>query len=289
MTLFAKTIGAEPSGPETAIVFPANETANSDIRLMWTGANLLDRDDHTAIWRVRYDQQTGYYGSVWHTPLTYQWETSDENASNWYGFNCSPYPCDGAYNGIGQATGPTYGSGTVHYQEMAGIGSQDHIANPDGPFLVVKDGRWITQARTCQTSGLNLIHRFYPDVHNAPDEYIEIIALRTNVYQYDSNPSNAAFYIGASDWRRDTPSAGQNDELPHGAWRGFRFFDAVLSWAEILQEANAIGDDTAASTTGLANTWYINDNPTVADTTDKSSASHDPIWDNTNRPSDLTL
>ena len=31
-------------------------------------------------------------------------------------------------------------------------------------------------------------------------------------------------------------------------------------------------------------TWYINDNPTPTDVTDKSSAGHDPSWANSNRP-----
>lgn len=272
-----------PIDPEKGLQFKENGVTGSDIRIVWDGANLLDRDDHTAIWLAKYDDQLGYYATAWHAANTGTWAGSG-NSSN-YGFGTHPYPCDGTYDANGQALVGTSSTGTVHYQEIAGLTAKDHIQKPDGPFILVDDGRWLAQARTCHTDGTNLVHRFYPDVLNATDEYIEITQTISSVYS--DNPTDPAFYFGASDW---TVSGSTNDECPFGVLRGFRLFDAALSWAEVLQEVNAIGNgNNAVSTTGLANTWYINDNPTVADITDKSGANHSPSWANTNRPTDVSL
>jgi hypothetical protein len=255
--------------------FPSNGETDSDIRLVWTGANYLDRDDHTVIWRARYVQHTGYYAVTWHSQHTGSW------LGTW-SFGCHPFPCDGAFNASGFATNPTGGSGTVHYQEIAGLGSIDKIEGPDGAFLVTKD-TWYTQARTCHSDGDDRVHRHYPDVLGSPNEYIEYTRTVSELGTYPTSP---AFYIGCSDWREGQPSAGRNDECPSGVIRGIRLFDVGLAWADILTEANAIGSNAAASTAGQANTWYINDNPKVADTSDKSPANHDPVWDNARRPSD---
>ena len=257
----------------TGLDFPSNGDSGSDIRLVWSGSDLLPRNDHTAIWRAQYVQQTGYYATAWHSANDGSWGSYSAD----YSFGTHPYPCDGEYNGSGQATGPTSGSGTEHYQEIAGIGAIDHIQNPDGPWLVVKDGRWLVQARTCETSGSDVVHKFYPDVENSPGEYIGY----TDTIVSLGSPPTEGFYFGASDW---TASGSTNDECPSGVLRGFRLFDVALSSADIITESEAIGNNTAATSAGLANTWYINDNPTPTDVTDKSSESHDPSWANANRP-----
>jgi len=259
----------------TGLAFPANETAGSDIRLVWDGSNLLDRDDHSAVWLWYPLSQSDYYAVTWHSCNTGIWF----NCSDAYSFGAHPYPCDGTYDGNGNAT---YDGGGDHYFEIAGIGAEDRIFGPDGPFEVTK-GQWYAQARTCATVSTNLRHRYYPDIQRIGNEYIEKTVTRSSVY--GDSPADPAFYFGASDWRTNQPSSGQNDETPYGYLRGLRLFDAELSYAEIVQEINAIGNNTAASTTGLANTWYINDNPTPTDVTDKSAANHDPSWANANRPS----
>src|SRR5688572_33467425 len=45
----------------TGLDFPPNHMAGSDARLVWSGADMLPRSSHTAIWQARYVQQNGYY------------------------------------------------------------------------------------------------------------------------------------------------------------------------------------------------------------------------------------
>jgi hypothetical protein len=66
--------------------------------------------------------------------------------------------------------------------------------------------------------------------------------------------------------------------------RGIRQFNAALALADIQAEIAAIGNNAAASAAGQGATWYINDNPTPSDVTDKSGAGHNPVWANANRP-----
>lgn len=265
---------------EAGLQFPGNGTANSDIRLLWNGANLLSRTAQTVIWKIRYDAQAGYYAVTWsaYNDGTFHFDQ--------YEFGGHPYPCDGAFDGNGNATGATGGSGTVHYMELAGIpGGQDGIALPINPaFLIVKDGRWLTQARTCEViSGTTLRHKVYPDIENAPSDYIQREVLLSSL----PSPSAPAFYFGASDWRTNQPSSGRNDECPSGVLRGMKLFNAALSASDIATEA-ASETNTPQTAAGIASVWYMNINPTPTDVTDKSGAGHDPTWANANRPTAWT-
>jgi hypothetical protein len=269
-----------PAAPptDTGLIFLSNDAAGSDIRLQWSGADLLPRTGHTAIWRANYVQQTGFYAVTWHTSNDGTWHAST------YEFGAHPYPVvDGAVNSDGHRTsGP--GDYTVHYFEIAGLGANDFLASPSSPgpqdtTLVVK-GVWLTQARTCEVvneSGTDrLIHTFWPDV-SQPTKFIkqkvDLASLAT--------PTSPAFIFGCSPW---TVSGDANNECPSGTFRGLRLFSAALSIADIATEAAAIGNDAAASTAGQAATWYINDNPTPTDVSDKSGAGHSPSWANANRP-----
>jgi hypothetical protein len=260
----------------SGLTFPSNGAANSDIRLVWSGADLLSRTSHTVIWKANYVQQNGYYAVTWHSPNTGTWDGGD------YSSGMHPFPCDGTFNSNGSALGGTGSTGAVHYQEIAGSGApNDYIASPSSPgpqdsFLVTK-GVWYTCARVIEIVGGTAIrYTFYPDVDNNPTKFIRQESTLASL----TSPANPAFYIGASDW---TASGNTNSETPSGTLRYFKLFSAALSIADIQTEA-ASNSDAPATSAGSAAKWYSNINPTPTDVTDKSSAGHSPAWANANRP-----
>lgn len=257
------------------LTFPSNGAANSDIRLVWSGGNLLPRLTHTAIWKANYAQQAGYYAVTWHSHNDGVW------GSSLYEFGAHPYPTTGALDTTGQSTGGTGGSGTTHYYEIAGLGASDFIASPGpGPTLLVTKGIWVTQARTCALlSGTTYRHAFYPDVVGNPSfSIVQDIDLASI-----PSPSAPAFYFGCSDW---TASGGANSETPSGVLRGLMLFNAGLTLADITSEAANEATNAAVTAAGIASIWYCNKNPTPTDVADKQSqrTQHSPSWATANRP-----
>lgn len=293
--LFLRSTANDPA-PITGLDFPANGSAGSDIRLVFTGANMPPRNAQTVIWLKKYTPgQVGYHADTWSSPNTGSWDGGA------YSFGAHGHPCDGTYDPDGQRSNPTFGSGTVQYFEIAGVdefaAGLDHIAIPMEPAFVLNQpgngsapaqaGTWLAHARSVEliSSGTVLRHRAWPDVFTQPNDYIEMLL---DVADLGSAGSAPAFYFGASDWRAGVPSAGRNDETPFGVMRGLRIFNAALAIADIQAEVAAAltGTNAPASSAGTTALWYINDNPTVADTTDKSGAGHNPSWANSNRPAD---
>lgn len=269
--------------PVSALTFAANQAASSDVRIVWSGSNLLSRTAHTAIWKSNWTQQTGYYAWAWHA-----YNDGSFHGAN-YEYGTHPFPCDGAVDGNGQATGGTSGSGTVHYYEQAGFGAHDYLCSPsqaNGAPTIVTKGAWVTQARTCSIQGSNLRHRYWPDV-SAPTVYIEQTILLSSL----ESPGSPAFYFGCSDWRSGLGGggAGTNDETPRGSHRFFMLFSAELSITDIASEAAYGVEGNAVTSNGQAAVWYINKNPTHTDVSDKSSAGHSPSWANANRPTTFTF
>lgn len=263
---------------QSGLLFPSNATAGSDIRIVWSGANLLPRVGHTAIWKANYVQHTGYYAVTWHSPNTGTWDNGA------YSFGAHPYPCDGTYEVAGQASVPTGGSGTVHYYETAGFGGADYISKPSSlgtqQSLVTTKSQWVTQARkTEDIGGGTCRHWFYPDLVNNSG----MVIIQDWPIASMGSPSAPAFYIGASDWRTNTPSSGQNDETPSGIIRGIKLFNAALTLSDIQSESLSESNSpvTSAGTSAL---WYMNVSPTPTDVSDKSGAGHNPSWANANRP-----
>lgn len=283
--------GGSPSLGITALDFPGNLTAGSDIRLLWDGASLLPRIAHTAIWRARYKPQVGFYALSWHSTNTGTFDSA-------YAYGAHPYPTDGTYDGSGYTTGGTGGAGTEQYMELAAAGAGlDKIAIPMEPPFLVNDpdvpsspaqaATWLVQARTSEliNAGANIRHRVWPDLESAPNDYIERVIATGDLGGAGSTP---AFYFGASDWRsgQGGGGAGTNDETPCCLLRGMRLFNAALALADMQAEMAAIGTNTPGSAAGGAALWYINDNPAPSDVTDKSGAGHHPRWPdgNSNRP-----
>jgi hypothetical protein len=235
---------------------------------------MLPRTSHTAIWQARYVQQSGYYAVAWHTSNDGTWHAS------LFEYGTHPYPTTGTVNSDGQSLGGTGSTGMVHYYEIAGLGASDFIASPGpGPtYPVIKDV-WVTQARTCEVVGIQVRHRYWPDV-SEPSAFIEQLTAKSGVDAAQAVSVNAVFTIGGSPWTGD---GTVNGESPASVLRGFAFFDAALAINDIQAEAASDGD-APATNAGAQSVWYINKNPTPTDVGDKSGAGHSPVWANTQRP-----
>jgi hypothetical protein len=239
---------------------------------------LLPRATHTAIWKARYVQQSGYYAVAWHSQII-----ADTWPASLYEFGTHPYPAsNSAVNSEGQSLSGSGGAGTVHYYEIAGLGASDFLASPGGTaVLVVKDGGWITQARTSEIAGSVLRHKFWPNVA-IPNKFIQ---QDVSLASFNAiTPTNPAFQFGGSPWRSNHPSATMNDETSGGVLRGFKLFNTALSISDIAVEA-ADETNTPQTAAGTASVWYMNVNPTPSDVTDKSGKGHHPSWVGSARPS----
>lgn len=274
------------------LTFPSNGVSGGDIRLLWNGANLLPRNEHTAIWRYNPVQQTGFYAVAWHSVNTGTWDGGE------YSWGTHPYPdATGSVDAGGRRENGTGSSGTVHYWEQAGLGiADDFLASPGGSAgtLVVKD-RWYVQVRKVRvvSGGPNdglVEHIFIPDLLGNPS-----FVIQQWFYTLNDNPpiavsgdlpgpagSTPAFYFGASDW---TASGTANDETPSGKLRGLQLYDAWLDDADVALEAANQYSNSPVTANGIANVWYFNQDPIPSDVTDKSGAGHNPTWANANRPS----
>lgn len=273
------TLSGSSAEPLTGLTFLENASPNSDIRLVWSGDNLLPRTAHTFLWKSLYLQQTGYYATTWHA------HNDGSFHADSYEYGCHPFPCDGEFDsGTGQATGGTGGSGTVHYHEQAGFAGVDCISSPSGAnggaHLVTK-GVWRWYARQCFISGANIVHRYYRNLENDLTDYIETTRLLSAL----TTPSAPAFYFGCSDWRVGLPfDATGNDESPYGHHRSFAAFSSGALTASECQQELASDSNSAQTAAGIASVWYINKNPTPDDVSDKSGAGHSPSWANARRP-----
>lgn len=259
----------------TGLRFRANDTSFSDVRIVFSGANLLSRTDATFIWKSRHVEQSNglYFTNVWWTQNTGSWDSGAYSA----GFH--PYPCDGTYDANGERLVQL---AYTHYFEIAGLlAAKDFIASPGGPSYLVTKDVWTTQACKVEViSGTTLRHSFYPDLDNPTKVIVQDIALAS----LESSPTSPIFAFGSSPW---TVSSDTNSETASGIHRFFKAFATPLSLADIQSEA-AEESNTPVTTAGIANVWYTNIDPTPSDITDKSGEGHDPTWATSYRPAQWT-
>jgi hypothetical protein len=281
------------SGPATvdvgisALDFAVNNAAGSDARLMFVGSNLPPRTEFTISGSVYWKAQTDYTGLIAFF--------SDLGSGNWSGgaweaLFC-PHNNDGTYDADGDFLA---GSPTLRHFEIGGRKrdadsvSRDTISSPASPgpqgSLITTANEWTVFIFRCTQVGSDLIYTLQPDIRNHPDFKIVSPSVAADI---GSTPATPAFSIGAFKW---SGNGSTNPEAPGARVRGLRIIGAHADDADALAEALAGERGTNAWETsfGAANGWYINDNPTVADITDKSGAGHTPVWDNAQRPADYS-
>lgn len=257
--------------PSYGLVFPSNGQAGANIALDWTGANMVPAHSHTAIWKIKHTQQTGYYAVSWHC------RADNTFAGGWDYIGAHPYPCDGTHNSAGQAL--NYGSAfTTHYFELVPTGGTDFIASDGGSPLLVTKGQWYSQARTVEVinGGTQVRFRFWPDIDGNPGYVIEkVFSVAGDGVALSGAPLK--FRIGCSPW---TASGSTNSECPSGTLRHLLQYSVAKSLAQIQPKLSLTIDDTSDP-----DVWYSNLNPTPTDISDKSGKGHHPSWANANRPS----
>lgn len=277
-----------------------NNVSGSDIRLNWTGANLLPRTNHTWLRKSFFVQQSGYYACDWHHEGDYagnRGATQNFHFSQ-YEFGTHPFPCGGDHDTAGASLeggirGGTGDAGTAHRHEIAGNGngssSIDAIctagaASPPSRGLLVTKGVWLWSARSCEVvSGTTMRHKHYPDLLGSPSTVIVQDAPLASL----NTPASPTFAFGPSPWRSSNPTGSgsgyDTDESTKGIHRFFMAFNAVLSVSDILLEFADESTNSAVTAAGLAAPWYINKNPTLVNVT-SGAFGHAPVWANANRP-----
>lgn len=269
----------------SGLLFPENNAPGSDIRAGLTGANLLPRLSHTFIWKKfrSATAQISYEADTWHA----RGLDSGSFAADLDEFGAHGYPtADGACDASGQSTNVVSQGGSVHYMEMAGLGAHDYLRSPAGGAqtgYLLADGVWLVHARSCGPVSTNSRHRVYADVLGDITKVIEQSLTTTSIPAL-----TAAFYVGASHWRKDANGVGTNDETPNGIQRGYVGFNVELS-ATHIAAIGALETDAQVlaycAANGLtSNLWFLNMNPRPTDITDKSGNNRHMTWANVQRP-----
>lgn len=253
-----------------------NNAANSDIRLVWADADSLPRAEHTIIWRVNHHGQTGYHAVWWHAP------SGSFTGSNYY-FGSHPLPTDDCtVNGTGALLTGNSGSST-HCWEIAAAGYDWGRASGASPGYAVTKSRWYVQARRSHLATDGPCNGEYENVYwldletNPSDSIVKCLA------DVSGGGANPLTYLGGSEW---SVTGNANSETLAGKIRSLQMYNVALSKADIVSEAANHTSNTPVTSAGVSNVWYMNQDPTVADVTDKSGAGHDPAWANANRPTD---
>lgn len=127
---------------------------------------------------------------------------------------------------------------------------------------LVQFGRWYTCVLITHTDGVNDSHDFYFDW---PDQ----TKLVSDFCPTKANAANPAIIVGDAPWN-------VGFECPNAVLRGFQYYDAQLTLAQVQNEVDNPGSFRAP--------WYINLNPTPSDIQDKSGAGHHPVWVGAERP-----
>lgn len=266
----------------TGLDFPSNNAANSDIRLL-LHSSAWSRTSMTMLWKRRWRQQTGYPAFLCLSPKSGSWD------SGVYTVIFTGHPCDGTYDSTGQRLVGTGSSGTVHYDEIAGLlAAADFIASPSSPgpqstFLLV-DNTWRNQCAVIEPVSTQTQHTYYADLASRPTEFIRQSVTTASIGS--GTGSGGPFgYLGAHDW---TATGSTNEECPSGVYRGFQSYQPALTNTTHITALSKLETDgevlAYCSANGITAPKYLCMNPTPTDVTDKSGNGNNPSWDNARRP-----
>lgn len=222
-----------------ALVFPSNGAApaSTSVTFRFTGADMPDIQPLTLIWRVKPQQQTGFYTTFFHG----RGDGSFIAEQNYFG--CHPFP----------DTGDT---GVVHNWEIAIEGTDDIVDEGAVSTVVTKD-RWYTQAAVCRADGLGQsIVDFYWDLGTSTSRVIT----HTTSSGVLSNAPTPALTFGDAPWN-------VSNERLSGSLGEMKIFNFQMTSADVFSEAGNMGSLVTAA--GIANRWWFKPGfATVDDLTD---------------------
>jgi hypothetical protein len=186
--------------------------------------------------------------------------------------NTQPYRFYGMHP-IGDGSGRDYRNGTL----LSSIPPRWEISMDGDDFVgrQVTFGQWYTQVVRVQliNAGADAQHEYFwnwPDT--TADNTTTTGGLITRVQSGAgsiASPTSPLICVGANPWN-------PGNEIYDGILRGFQWYDAALTNAEIALEL--------ANPGSVRTPWYLCLNPTPSDITDRSGSAHHPNWPNANRP-----
>jgi hypothetical protein len=243
----------------TGLDFPGSAAVSTTMRFQFTGSNAPAIYPATYIWRAYPRQQAGYYTTFfWSTTGSdFWWDSGSPNS--YYGAH--PYP-------------QVQPLGNTHYWEIATDFGGDFFGNPP---QTVQYNRWYTQALVAWNTGSGKRTMFYWDL---PDTS-KVIDVTVSSSFGNKLPPNPGITWGDAPWTvPGNPNAGSGHEVYDGIIRGISIYNTNLSVSDIISESNA----PMSTSAGSANIWYLNQNPTPNDISDKSGKGHNPSWVGSERP-----
>jgi hypothetical protein len=241
------TVTVAAAGSVTGLDFPSNGQTAQDIRLRFTGAALQPIYPATYIWRINPRQQSSYHTTFfWGTEGSNFWWNSG-SPDSYYGAHPYPYSSQKRWEIAG-------GPGWDVHSEASTITQWD---------------RWYTQAMVVWSDASGKHHDFYWDLPDTSKK----LTLNAPASFGNTMPPQPALTWGDAPW-----SVG-NERLS-GILRGLQLYNAPLTISDVLAEVSA----PLSTTSGAANVWYLNLNPTPDDVTDKSGKGHHPSWSSSARP-----
>lgn len=242
------------SVPQTGLDFNVdNDNAAGTIQFRFTSTNKPPINDATYIHRIYVRQQAGYYTTFFNA----RGDGSFVGDGTYFG--CHPYP-----------NPPP--SSTDHLWEVS-IGGTDVTTELNAYDNTVQYGRFYTQIVRVYASGGNTVVDFHYDISAGSDRIV-----RADLGFALTEPTDSpALTYGDAPW-------SETNERLYGIIRGLQIYSPCLSLANALLEAANHSSNTPVTASGITNKWYMNQNPTPSDISDKSGAGHNPAWINANRP-----
>jgi len=247
---FVTTAGGAVNG----LLFPQNGAAPTStlVAFQFSGANLINAWPATYIWRVKPEQQNGYY-------TTFFWGPSGAFTGAGY-YGAHPYP-----------NSPP--SGSVHKWEIS-IDGTDYVTDDNANDTTVTKGQWYTQAlRVTAAAGNELDAVFYWDLATNVNR---VISFNTDPDDFALGfpPASPAFTVGDAPWNI------ANERL-NGTLGAFKMMDASLTESEIVQEAADMTQLVTA--TAIANRWWFKSTYSSVDDLTDSVTGVVATWNNANK------
>lgn len=255
-TAYKGEIQTQAYAPIYGLDFPESDTiAANTVQMLFTGADKLPMVPATYIHRVKHRYQPSFYTVFFNG----RGDGTFAGSADYYG--CHPYPVSGD-----------------HKFEVSAYGG-DHTTDLNANDTTVAYDAWYTQAVCVYDSGGRTYVDFYWDL---PDTTKIIRFSSSGVLLAEDGAHTPTLTYG------DAPWSPMNETL-NGVLRGIQQYDYDMSAAgttttDLLLEAANDTSNTPVTANGIANVWYMNQNPTPTDVTDKSGNGHDPAWANANRP-----
>ncbi len=237
------------SVPVTGLTFPApTGQALDGTAFLWNPVTLA-RTPATYIFRVKYNSHNYYYTNFFYSN-GFNGDFVDDDG--YYG--CHPYPGGGG----GAPTGSrVWEVSAAFHDEQAGT---------------VAYNTWYTQAVVVDGTSARPRITYYYDLGGGTSNV-------TYTYPSDWAQSGSPVLIFG-----DNPWTNTSSEAMDGTLRGLQIYSANLSLSDAQLEAANSSSNTPVTAAGIANVWYMNQNPTPSDITDKSGQGHHPSWLTANRP-----